>query len=132
VLYAEETMKISLFLLLIFYSVTAVSGEWYPFTTDYKAAPSSSHFNELQIENQLWEYVIKIYDGKFELRELYNYQYMLIDNHTFKISAFCSPLGARNLEEEYLLVHDGGSCFFEVTYDSLTNKFRNFSVNGVA
>jgi hypothetical protein len=107
-----------------------ISGEWYPFTPDYKAAPSSSHFNELQIENQLWEYVTKKYDGKFELRDLYNYQYLVLDNHSYKINAFCNSLGTRNLKEEYLLVDDGGSCYFEVNYDSLSNKFSKLYVNG--
>ncbi len=50
------------------------------------------------------------------------------------INAFCSlhnPKGV-NLSKDFVLVHDGGGCFFQLKYDLIANKFFDVFINGEA
>jgi hypothetical protein len=50
------------------------------------------------------------------------------------LSGVCSVLGksADELRAEFLIVFDGGNCFFHATYDLSLRRFTEFSFNGVA
>lgn len=129
---AKTIMKTLLLSLLILISAPALCGEWYPFTTDYEPIPDTSYFDELDVENQLWKYIKNEHNGNFEKRETYDYQYQVLGSQRYKINAFCNSPGTENIRHAYLVVVDGGSCFFEVEYNSATSLFRNLYVNGQA
>jgi len=123
-------MKILLFTILIAFSASSYSGEWFPFSKNYKPLLNSNHFNELLVENLLWVHITGISDRKFETRESYNYQYQVLGDNIYKINAFCNALGTESISENYIIVDDGGSCYFEIEYNSSTNTFSKLFVNG--
>ena len=118
--------------LLFFISTSAFCGEWYPFTTDYKPIRGKSYFDEEVVENRLWQYVKVVFNGEFKDRDSYDYQYMVLENYRFEIHAYCHLGWDLNPSEQFLAVDDGGSCYFQVEYNSSTGVFSNLYVNGNA
>jgi len=125
-------MKIIQFTILFLLSTSSYCGEWFPFSKDYKPLINSSHFNNVNIEDLLWAYITKNSDRVFEPRKSYNYQYQVLGNNIYKVNAFCNALGTTNISENYILVDDGGSCYFEIEYNSSTKTFGKLCVNGEA
>ena len=113
-------------------STSSYCGEWFPFSTDYKPLLNSEHFNKLVVENLLWMHVAENSDREFKPRESYNYQYQVLGNNLYKINALCNTPRTNDLSKNYLLVDDGGSCYFELEYNSLTKTFSKLYVNGEA
>ena len=52
--------------------------------------------------------------------------------HFIFISALCSVDDGRDLTEHFIVVLDGGPCYFQVKYDSSTHRFYDLVINGVA
>ena len=48
------------------------------------------------------------------------------------INALCDAYEGRDLTAQFVLVNDGGSCFFEVKYDPTNQRFYDLVINGVA
>jgi hypothetical protein len=51
-----------------------------------------------------------------------------------RLSGACRVFGksANALRSEFLVVFDGGNCFFQATYDPVQRRFTEFGFNGVA
>ena len=63
----------------------------------------------------------------------YTFQYQGQEQSGHKyifVNAFCSKHASASPNREMVLVFDGGSCFFNVKYDSKKNQFFEFSING--
>ncbi len=48
------------------------------------------------------------------------------------ISALCTIDDSRDLTDDFVVVLDGGSCFFEVKYDPKSQRFYDLNVHGDA
>ena len=48
------------------------------------------------------------------------------------IGALCSAMDSRDLTEGFVVVLDGGTCFFEVKYDPKSQRFYDLTVHGEA
>src|SRR5882672_837837 len=48
------------------------------------------------------------------------------------VNAFCNSWGLKDLTASFVMVKDGGECYFKVRYDPRTHKFLNLLVNGSA
>jgi len=125
-------MKALIFTILFVLPTSCYCGEWFPFSKDYKPLLNSNHFNESAVENLLWTHITKNSDRDFEPKKFYNYQYQVLGNNIYKVNAFCNALGAANISENYIVVDDGGSCYFEIEYNSSTKIFSKLYVNGEA
>ncbi len=79
----------------------------------------------------------KIFDRSLKKWNTYRFQYQGQEEKGRKfiyINAFCdlhNPKG-RNLSKNFVLVHDGGGCFFQLKYDPIADKFFNAFINGEA
>ena len=60
------------------------------------------------------------------------YQYKTINKSELYINAFCEIGEDRDIEKNFVMVLDGGSCYFQATYDFNTNEFVKLEVNGEA
>ena len=85
-----------------------------------------------EVENKLWLYIKKASTRKFETRDKYTYQYKAINNKEIYINALCDTFGEKSLHKEFVMVDDGGSCFFQINYNFKTGKFSKLQVNGEA
>ena len=83
-----------------------------------------------ELENSLWQYLSVNSKRKFEERSSYIYQYQATSKKTIRINAMCHVFSKEGLNEEFVLVFDGGSCYFEVKYNIKTGKFTDLFVNG--
>jgi hypothetical protein len=65
----------------------------------------------------------------------FQYQGQEENGHRFVyINAFCNlhnPKGV-NLNKDFVIVHDGGACFFQLKYDPTMDKFYDAFINGEA
>jgi hypothetical protein len=52
--------------------------------------------------------------------------------HFIFVSALCSVDDAWDLTERFIVVFDGGACYFQVKYDPNTHQFYDLVINGVA
>jgi hypothetical protein len=48
------------------------------------------------------------------------------------VSALCDLYEDRDLTAQFVVVNDGGPCFFEVKYDPKAQRFYDLVINGVA
>jgi hypothetical protein len=89
-----------------------------------------------QLEAELGEYlVVEIQERPLADRLVeYGRQYAgyVADGHAYiLVNAFCHP-DEFDWENQAVFVMDGGSCFFQVTFDPATSTFQNLHVNGDA
>ena len=88
--------------------------------------------NAEEVENKLWLYIKKESTRKFEPRDKYTYQYKAVNNQEIYINALCDTFGEKSLHKEFVMVDDGGSCFFQISYNIKTGQFSKLQVNGEA
>jgi hypothetical protein len=63
----------------------------------------------------------------------YKFQFQGRHSHSRRyifISALCSAYDMRDLTKEFVVVLDGGACFFEVKYDPQSQRFYDLTVHG--
>ncbi len=124
---------------LTFFANMCHSNEWIPVGEQ----PKIKETNALEVK--LWSFLNSKSKFKFETKESYRFQYKYISKSTFLINAIClgSPelnpdLGAfpgpttEELKKRIYQVRDGGSCFFNVKYNSESGVFTSLYVNGEA
>jgi hypothetical protein len=87
--------------------------------------------NTVVMEKMLWDYINVISKKAFEPRDSYIYQYKTINDHELFINALCNTKSNdKVLTREFVAVLDGGSCYFQATYDFKKNTFVKLEVNG--
>jgi hypothetical protein len=79
----------------------------------------------------------KVFGRSLNKWNTYRFQYQGQEEKGRKfiyINAFCSlhNLKDRNLSKDFVIVLDGGGCFFQLKYDPLTDKFFDVFINGEA
>jgi hypothetical protein len=79
----------------------------------------------------------KVFGRSLKKWNAYRFQYQGQEEKGRKfvyINAFCDLHNPkdRNLNKDIVLVKDGGSCFFQLKYDPISNKFYEAYVNGEA
>ena len=120
--------QLSFCVLLTLFSCLSQAAEW----IQVKGGVAEFNFQQEKLENMLWEFVVSSSDNKFEPRADYTYQYQMITDSTLKIRALCNISNNYNLSANFLLVRDGGTCYFEAHYNTVSEKFIGFYINGVA
>jgi hypothetical protein len=105
-----------------------MAGEWVP--VEGWAVPLK--VNTVAMEELLWKYMEDNAEQKFQPREDYTYQYKTINDHELLINAMCDTFDTTDLTKEFVEVLDGGSCYFQATYDFKVNVFVKLVVNGEA
>ncbi len=79
----------------------------------------------------------KVFGRSLKKWNTYRFQYQGQEEKGRKfvyINAFCNlykPTGI-NLTRDFVLVHDGGGCFFQLKYDPVADKFFDTFINGEA
>ncbi len=102
--------------------------------------PTAEQIAELHSKLPLYLQTIQSQDAREITRgfERYRYQYFGYTAEGVRwilINAFCADeLGGYDdyWRKQYLLVMDGGSCFFRVRYNTQSKIFRDLDVNGHA
>jgi hypothetical protein len=110
-----------------------------PFRKDTCWTPSLDQIKELEYILPSWLASSDHKDSPKILANLNNYkrQYMGFiknGNKYIYVNAFCDVFAKenKNWQTEYVLVWDGGSCFFQIVYDLINRVFIEFYVNGEA
>lgn len=105
---------------------SSISGYWTPDWDQVQA-----------LEDRLGPYLQhaapQTYPGPLRPLNEYSRQYMgLLVNGQRVIFAnfFCNPLDHDNWQRDYVLVMDGGSCYFEIKYDVQTGALYDLSIHG--
>ena len=114
--------------LVLFISSDAFAGEWIA----VDGGVVEIKIDSLSIENDLWAYIHNNSAIKFEPRNTYVYQYLAISNSEILINALCRVDAKKSLHSEFVIVFDGGSCYFQVNYNFKTGTFSKLYVNGEA
>jgi hypothetical protein len=113
---------------IIIFSAPAIAGDW--ITVD--GGIIEVNLDQNAVENRLWSYLSTNSKREFEQRSTYTYQYQAVSNEVIKIYAMCNVRSKENLHKEFVMVFDGGSCYFEVKYSIKTGEFSELHVNGEA
>jgi uridine kinase len=116
---------------LIFSIITqqAFAGKW----VQVKDWAVPLKVNTVAIENLLWDYIKGNSKQSFEPRDSYTYQYKTINSHELFINALCdTEYGKADLTHEFVVVFDGGACYFQAIYNFKTKTFLKLVVNGEA
>jgi len=98
--------------------------------------PSSS--DVLRLQDEIEPAIAKLAGSKFgRFRPWQEYQFQFqgqqSDSGPFvSISALCSVNDSQDLTERFVVVLDGGTCFFEVKYDPKSQRFYDLLVHGDA
>ena len=87
--------------------------------------------NSEKVESELWKYINKESKIKFKAKEKYTYQYQAINSEIMSINTLCETYG-KTLNTNFILVLDGGSCYFQINYNYKTGVFSELQVNGEA
>lgn len=79
----------------------------------------------------------QFFENQFSINlEEYRRQYIVVTAPTgeklLHINFFCGPDGFEYWKDEYVIVDDGGNCFFQVIINISKKKLVEFYVNGVA
>jgi len=91
--------------------------------------------NDKENEDDLWVFLSTIEDHKFYPRKEYLYQYQANIRYKLEelhINALCYTERRDDLHREFVVVDDGGTCYFQVKYKFKTGTFYDLSVNGEA
>lgn len=126
-------MKTYIILLFIIFLTSAIAhaGEWIA----VDGGSSKIDLNEKKVEHSLWEFLVTKKEYKFSPKENYIYQYQSnVKNgkEEVYINAFCKERKPLNLRKDFVVVKDGGSCYFQVKYNPKIGEFYNLTVNGEA
>jgi len=102
-------------------------GDWHP-------SPEVT----LRLQTELEPAIAKLAGNKFErFRPWHEYKFQFqgrrkdSQQYVF-ISALCNAYEMRDLTEKFVVVFDGGSCFYEVKYDPKSQRFYDLLVHGEA
>jgi hypothetical protein len=127
--------KLLLTIILAYFSNPVIAGEWFK----VKNGTASVDFNVDKLEDKLWNFVL---ESKYEFhqRKSYLYQYQFFNDNLLRIHAYCnmtfnsdrSFFKKSDLTKNFLGVVDGGTCYFQLVYDTNSKQFISLSVNGVA
>ena len=77
----------------------------------------------------------KVFGISLQKWDTYRFQYQGQEDKGRKfvyINAFCHLDTDINLSKAFVFVHDGGSCFFQLKYDPVADKFFGAFINGEA
>lgn len=79
----------------------------------------------------------KVFGRSLKKWSIYRFQYQGQEEQGHKfvyINAFCNLYDHKGikLSEHFVLVHDGGGCFFQLKYDPVADKFFDAFINGEA
>ncbi|MDX1990846.1 MAG: hypothetical protein SF029_00555 [bacterium] len=103
---------------------------WTPSPTEVAALEAGlSNYLQSQLRDGMWGY------GVWERLPAYGRQYFgLVFEGERLIFAnyFCNTSDEMNWQEQYVLVMDGGDCFFRLLYNPVTGEYSNLIVNGEA
>jgi hypothetical protein len=122
---------IILLLLILLTSDVTHAGDW----IEVDGGSIEIGLNEKKIESSLWKFLGVKKQYKFLPRKNYTYQYQAnIKNgkEEVYINAFCEIQKRKDLHKHFVVVKDGGSCYFQVKCDPKKGKFYDLSVNGEA
>jgi archaellin len=122
---------IILLLLILLTSGVIHAGNWIA----VDGGSNGIDLNETKIENSLWTFLEAKKQYKFFPRKNYTYQYQAnIKNgeEEVYINAFCEIQKRKDLHKYFIVVKDGGPCYFQIKYNPRTGKFYDLSVNGEA
>ena len=127
--------KLLFIILLTYFSEPVSAGEWFK----VKNGTAPVDFNVDKLEDKLWHFVL---ESKYEFhqRKSYLYQYQFFNGNQLRIHAYCnmtfntdrSFFKKSDLTKSFLGIADGGSCYFQLIYDTNSKQFISLSVNGVA
>lgn len=120
--------KILSLLLVMLLATAAHAGDW----IRVKGGEFDVKLDSLAVEHRLWVYIKNESKIVFMPREQYIYQYQAINAEEIYINALCDNPGEKNLDKEFIVVLDGGSCFFQVIYNLKSAGFSRLLVNGEA
>ncbi|MDH3763449.1 MAG: hypothetical protein OEU50_20935 [Gammaproteobacteria bacterium] len=126
----KKLIKYLVQLLLSIYPFSAFPGDWIA----VDGGVVEIDLVENAVEDSLWQYLEKTSKATFELRSAYTYQYKAVDESRMKIFALCETFDfdSESLRKEFIVVMDGGSCFFDIEYNYKTGVFSRLHVNGGA
>ena len=127
-LHGKEMKTILTVLALITLSVSSFAGDWIA----VDGGIVELDLKQKEVEENLWAFLENQSDFVFQAKESYSYQYQVKTENELYINAFCSDLGKHNLHQDFLVVMDGGSCFFQATLNLLNGQFTLLGVNGEA
>ena len=121
-------MKKTLLTIAILFSPIAFAGNWVQ-VNDW-ATPLK--VNVVSLEKNLWVYVFENSNQKYKAKDLYTFQYKTINKSELFINALCDTFDVVGLDENFIEVDDGGTCYFQVVYNFKKNTFTKLEVNGEA
>jgi hypothetical protein len=121
-------IRIVLIMFILLFSNKCFSGDWYQVNNGF----SKVSLNQAKVEDALWEFILANSSRTFEPVNSYTFQFQLTDTDTVRINAMCQVDNLKELSKYFVLVDDGGSCYFELTYNIKTQNFSNLYVNGFA
>ena len=83
------------------------------------------------VENRLWQHLESFSDTKFQARDKYIYQYQFTGENRIKIFALCAEWENANLRKDFLVIFNGGSCYFFIEYNYKNHRFSKLQINEV-
>jgi uridine kinase len=121
--------KILALILITIISKQAFAGSWF----QVKDWSVPLKVNTVALENMLWDYIKNNSKQEFEPKDSYTYQYKTINENELLINALCyAEYSKEELTRNFVMVDDGGSCYFQATYNFKTHTFVKLVVNGEA
>lgn len=121
-------MKKLLSYLTILISSNVAAGEWIQVID----RPVDVEIDPIKMETELWDYIALNSTQQFLPRSSYIYQYKTINDSELYINALCDDYDNDDLSERFIIVFDGGSCYFQAIYNFKSNEFIKLDVNGEA
>jgi hypothetical protein len=126
-------MNLRTFLILVIFSSQALSEEMLWPKGWYQVGTQTLEISTKVLEKKLENFLGKQTHPELYLSNQYLYQYKVSVGNIVEIQAICLDIPKRHdLNKEFLLVFDGGSCVYSVFYNTENDEFYNFIVNGEA
>ncbi|MDG6100209.1 hypothetical protein EXU34_22380 [Alteromonas sp. ZYF713] len=125
---------LSRFLIILFFIHVSASqaGEVYS-KNWYMVGESAIAINTNTLESELERFLETQPKGLLLPLNEYTFQYALINESKLEIHGICLDIPERhNLKEGFLMVADGGNCFFSIEFNIDTKRFSNLHINGIA
>lgn len=120
--------KLILIITLFIFPSSAYSGDW----IEVAGGVFEVDIVHSEIENALWSYLNKTTEVTFSPRANYTYQYQAISKNILRINAMCDVDETGGLNKEFVIIFDGGPCYFNVKYNLKTGEFTELFINGEA
>lgn len=105
---------------------SSASGYWTPDRDQVQSL-------EDRLEPYLQQATPQAHRGPLRPLNEYTRQYvglLINEQRVIYTNFFCNPLDHDNWQREYVLVMDGGSCYFEIKYDVETGELYGLSIHG--